>query len=82
MKPHGDDAFALAALVRALERHEKSLATIESRVALMHEEVRRIAETAARLRLALDNVKRLSLAQGEALTRIERRLAGAWPPRR
>ncbi|GAB4520070.1 MAG: hypothetical protein Kow00133_06240 [Amphiplicatus sp.] len=81
MRSHGENVEALAALVQALERHEKSLAMIESRVALMHEEVRRIGEAVARLKLALDNAKRLSLAQGEALARIERRLAGAWPPR-
>lgn len=64
----------LAELAAAREASRKTLATIESRIALMHDELKRTRETVSRLKLMLDNAKRLALRHGEALERLNERL--------
>lgn len=74
MSTDGDAQRLLAELAAAREEDRKTLATIESRIALIHDEVRRIGETATRLKLMLDNAKRIALRHGERLEAIEERL--------
>lgn len=65
---------ALGDIIQSLKRQEKSLATIESRVALAHEDARRLAEMVVRVKLGGDNLKRLAIRHGEALLALEARL--------
>lgn len=74
MSTDRDAGRLLAELAAAREEDRKSLATIESRIALIHDEVRRIGETATRLKLMLDNAKRIALKHGERLEAVEEKL--------
>lgn len=68
--------LAIKELQVALERQTVMLAALETRLGVLHEDVRRSAETMTRLKLAADNAKQLSQAHQEALTAIDKRLAG------
>lgn len=61
-------------LAAAARQDRKVLATIESRIMLIHDQVRRSAEAIARLKLTADNAKRLALAQTETLEAIREHL--------
>lgn len=71
---------ALAGIAARLEEDRKSLSMIESRIALIHEEVRRTAETVTRLKLMSDNARRLAISHSEAIERLSERF-GADAPR-
>lgn len=59
----------------AHDRLLQSAATIESRLDILHQESRKAAETVTRVRLAIDNVKAVSLQNTDRLEDIASRLA-------
>jgi len=79
MSTDRDAGRLLAELAAAREEDRKSLATIESRIALIHDEVRRTSETLTRLKLMLDNAKRIALKHGERLEAVEEKLDRTLP---
>lgn len=64
-------------LARVQAENSRVLATLESRILIIHDEVRRSAETIARLKLTADNFKKLAVSQNETIRMILARLDGA-----
>lgn len=65
----------LEALAKKQEEHSRILATLESRILLIHDETRRTSETVTRLKLMADNAKKAAAAQGKQLEAILAKLA-------
>lgn len=70
-------AEKLEEMARTQAEHSRMLATLESRILLIHDDVRRTAETVSRLKLMADNAKKVAHTQGETLSALlTRRDAG------
>jgi hypothetical protein len=70
---------AVAALQVGLERQSLVLASLEARIAHLHEDVRRVGEMTTRIKLAADNAKDLAKSHQDVLTALEKRLEAVEP---
>lgn len=70
-------AEKLEEMARTQAEQSRVLANLESRILLIHDDIRRSAETVSRLKLMADNAKKVAHAQGETLSALLSRLESA-----
>ncbi|MGE0409335.1 MAG: hypothetical protein AB7P23_08750 [Amphiplicatus sp.] len=70
MESEKDLRLMLAQILGMLGEDRRMRAAVESRIALIHEQVRQQGETLVRLKLMAENARRQAFEQNEALQRI------------